>query len=160
MAAIQFKIKKHVTVPLLKVPDNGAPVYVRFEEPIYRSTVPEIEKKKYETALKKYQEAIAAGETDVTAPQAPNPPELAKVVNLETGEHMEIIVSTVLGAELRESYSGDTYVMKGFEIKKFKMQNGKRYATFQIAELELEETIAHDGHQEENAESSGKGKKK
>lgn len=135
MVASKFKIKKHVTVPLLKISDSGVPAYVKFTGEIFRAKVNESEQKKYEGALASWEKS----DKKEPSPQAPNPPELAHVINLETGEVAQIIISAILGSELRDGYPNGGYVGKGFEIKKSKPTGSKRYAMFQIAEVELED---------------------
>lgn len=123
---IQFKVKKHVTVPVLKIPDNGAPIYVRVNEAIH-----------------------TAKDNTGRMPATPKegevkrkPPQLMQVTNLETGEIAQIVAGTVLESELKENYPGDGYVGKCFEIKKFKASGTKAYALYQVAEIEVEEESA------------------
>jgi 5-methylcytosine-specific restriction endonuclease McrA len=61
---------------------------------------------------------------------------LMAAVNLVTGESWRVVADTVLASELRIHYPTDGYVGKCFEIRKFKPEHGKRYATFAIAEIE------------------------
>lgn len=118
-AGFKFKVTKHVTVPLLKVPDNGEPVYVKITGTIHKAA------------------AIEGGRKDSEG-KVQEPPELAQVINLETGEVMQIIFNAVLKKEIEREYPDGAYVNKSFQIRKFKMQTGKRYATFQITEIEAE----------------------
>lgn len=64
------------------------------------------------------------------------PPHIAKVVDLETGEVCEMIFPAVLKSILEEQFPGDAYVGKSFSARKFDKANGKNYATFDVAELE------------------------
>lgn len=116
-----FKTKKHVTLPLLKIVAEK-PLYVRFIEPIVKA------------------KPQAGGRTPAadSAAAKKEPPELAHVIDLTTGEHAQIIIGTVLGAELRQTYTNDSYVGKDFEIVQHKVQ-GKQYATYGITEIEVEE---------------------
>jgi hypothetical protein len=151
-----FKVKKHVTVQLLKVED-GKTYYVKFNGAIHKAVVNEAEQKKYENAKAKY-DGLSADEKAKVDPKdipvPPNPPQLAQVVNLETGEIVQIIVGSVLESELKREYPDDSYIGKGFQIQKAKIQ-GKRYAAYQIAELELEE----EAPAAEAAPAAAKGKK-
>jgi len=121
----KFKVKSHVTVPLLKVPDNGTPIYVTFDSKIEKA-------KENESVRTRKANLAAAGE------QVQEAPHVARVINLETGEHQQIIVNSVLKTEIEDKYPDNGYIGVSFEIKKFKMQGGKKYATFQIAEIEIE----------------------
>lgn len=122
---LKFKVKSHVTVPLLKVPDNGTPVYVTFDGAI--------EKAKDNDSMRQRKQKMAEAGQPVN-----EPPHIARVINLETGEHMQIIVNSVLKTEIEDKYPENGYIGVSFEIKKYKMTGGKRYATFQIAEIEVE----------------------
>jgi hypothetical protein len=155
MNAPKFKIKKHVTVQLLKVED-GKEYFVKFNGAIHKAVVNEAEQKKYENAKAKYDSLSDAEKLQVEAkdiPVPPNPPQLAQVIDLTTGEVVQIIIGSVLESELKREYPNDTYVGKGFSIQKAKIQ-GKRYAAYQIAELELEE----EPQAETAAPAKGKGK--
>jgi hypothetical protein len=121
--AIAFKVKKLVTVPLLKTPDNGTPIYVRITSEIFDAKDTEGRTPRAEGTQKK------------------QPPKLAHVVNLETGEVQQIIIGTVLGSELNDQYPDNGYVGKSFEIKKLKPAGGKSYAMYQIAEIEVDEGV-------------------
>lgn len=119
-AEFKFKTKKHVTLPLLKIQPEK-PLYVKFVEPIVKA------------------KPQAGGRTPAvdSAAAKKEPPELAHVIDLTTGEHAQIIIGTVLGAELRQTYTSDSYVGKDFEIVQHKVQ-GKQYATYGITEIEVE----------------------
>lgn len=133
MATSKFAIKKHVTLPLLKVNDNGTPSYVFFTSAIFKAKVNEVEQKKYVKDLASWE----ASNKKEPAPQVPNPPELAHVIDMESGEVAQIIANAILKTEIEDNYPDDTYVGKGFEVKKFKPTGGKRYAMIQIAEVEV-----------------------
>lgn len=120
----QFRVVKHVTLPLLKF--GVEPIFVRFDEPIFQA------------------EAVTTGrqsksENGETAKMIMAPPELANVTDLVRKVPCQIIVNTVLGAELRKKYPKDAYVGKAFRLSKSQLQ-GKRYAQFEIAEVEAVET--------------------
>jgi hypothetical protein len=59
------------------------------------------------------------------------------VKELSSGNAHHMQVYTVLANELRAHYRDDGYVGRSFEIKKYKPQAGKRYATFAINEIKL-----------------------
>ena len=126
-----FKVKKHVTLPLLKIMPEK-PLYVKFDEAIVKA---------------KPQAGGRVPAADSAAAKK-EPPELAHVIDLTTGEHVQIIIGAVLGAELRATYPNDSYVGKAFEIVQHKVQ-GKQYATYGITEIEVEQS-------EPAAKSNGK----
>jgi 5-methylcytosine-specific restriction endonuclease McrA len=63
--------------------------------------------------------------------------EVMDVIDLETHESQRVIADTVLGNALRSAYPNGSYVGKYFQIKKYKPQVGKRYATFGVDEVEI-----------------------
>lgn len=127
--ALKFKIARHVTVPLLKVPDNGTPVYVKITGEIF-------------TAKETGEGRNRGSATPAVPGQEPKakvqPPKLAHVVNLETGQVQQIIVGAILESELNDTYPNASYLNKSFEIKKHAPTGGKRYAMYAITEIELE----------------------
>lgn len=131
--ALKFKVAKHVTLPLLKI----AP-----EKPLYVKIVDAIFKAKPQAGSRA---ESAANKPEAEGSKKKQPPELAHCIDLTTGEHCQIIIGTVLGAELRETYPDNSYVGHSFQIIQHKVQ-GKDYATYSITEIEVEE------EQKENAE--------
>lgn len=65
------------------------------------------------------------------------PPLLAHVTDLETGQQGQIIVGTVLNSELNSEYPDNGYVGKQFSICQRKIE-GRDYSTWDIAEIEVE----------------------
>lgn len=118
----RVKVKKNITLPLLKMRPEVT-YYLRIDQPIFKA-------KPVTT------KAIKNGELVETNTKKMEPPELAEVTNLETGEKMQIIVPKVLGTELRENYVEDAYVGLSYSIVKHEKATGKDYATFSIAEIE------------------------
>lgn len=112
----KFKTKKKLILPLLKL-QIGKAVYVKITDPIF--TGKEI--------------TPAKGNKDTKE----KPADLANVVDLETGEEMQIIVNAVVKSVLEESYPDAGYVGKAFEIIKGEPPAGKRYNTFSVNEIEL-----------------------
>lgn len=110
------KIKKILTLPLLKMAE-GSPIYIKFTAPHFvGKQVAEADGKKKE------------------------PPIMANVVNLPTGELVQIMLGSVLVGILRDEYPNDAYVGKGFEImltEKKRGRNGGNYNTYKVAELDL-----------------------
>jgi hypothetical protein len=68
------------------------------------------------------------------------------VTDLETGKAQRMIVNTVLCNELCAAYPNADYVGHSFQIRKFKPQDGKRYFTFQITEIE----VVEQGHEDKS----------
>jgi hypothetical protein len=118
IGALKFVVKKHVTVPQLKIDATGTkPVYIRIESII--------------------EDAKATGPTKKGADgQDIKPPRICRVTNLEDGLEMSLIANTVFEKELEDAYAGSGYVGKCFEVYKSASAGGKRYATFSITELE------------------------
>jgi len=69
------------------------------------------------------------------------PAHLMGVVNMETGENMQVIVGTVLKSTLEEDFPDETYVGKCFEI--IQNKGTRAYKTYSIYEIEMIE-ITHD----------------
>jgi hypothetical protein len=104
-----FKIKKHVTLPLFKL--DSTPRYLRFEGAVYIGKVVEDKKE---------------------------PPHLAKVTDMETGEMGEVILGTVLLGNLNEHYPEDKYVGKIFCLTKTSPEGSRKYSLYNITEVEEE----------------------
>lgn len=119
-APLPFKIIKQVSVNLLKI-RAGMTVFVKITGPMHVA-----KRLKKETAEDKAKE----------------PPTLLPVINLETGEVQEIIVGSVLKDLLDDEYPAAKYVGRGFQIavkeqKDAKAGGGRRYNTYDVAEIEL-----------------------
>ncbi len=63
-----------------------------------------------------------------------DPARLADVVDLETGEEGQIILGAVLVGIMEESYPGEQYVGRCFEIVKFR-DAASAYNTYNVAEI-------------------------
>ena len=111
------KIIKILTLPLLKL-EEGVPVYIKFEGPTF------IGKEIAEEGDKKRKE----------------PPTMANVTNLETGELAQIMLGSVLQGILADDYPGDRYVGKGFMVllgAKKRSKHGGAYNTYNVSEIEV-----------------------
>jgi hypothetical protein len=75
------------------------------------------------------------GQTDKDGKKK-EPPMLARVIDLTTGEELDLIFNTVLLGNLNEAYPDNGYVGKSFEIIKHDKAEGKDYNTFGIFEVE------------------------
>lgn len=111
-----FKVKRQVTAALLKI-ENDKTVYVRFECEPYKA------------------KPAATSRAPREGEAVQEPPIIARVTNLETGELCEIILGQVLVTELADAYP-EGVTGRGFQITKHKLES-KRYNTYEIAELEL-----------------------
>ena len=113
----KFKYNKvrAVTLPLYK-PTIDQEFYVRFNEVIVQAKDSRTDEEK------------ASGQNE--------PPMLANVTVLDTGEEMQLIIPAVLQAELSDNYENDGYVGKCFALTKLKKKDGKRYHNFSVIEIE------------------------
>ena len=113
------KIIKRVTMPTLKlVPD--VPAYVKITDPIFDGKA---SKKKN----------AKDGDDDK------KPPKILNVINLETGEAMQLVCGAVVVSEINDNYKDNSYVGKCFEIikgGKVDAGGGRGYFTYKIAEIE------------------------
>lgn len=104
---MSFKVKKHVTLPLFKL--DATVKYLRFDT------------------------AMAVGKT---VDDKKEPPMMATVTDMETGELGQIILGTVLVSNLNESYPENKYVGKIFAISKTAPEGTRKYSLFHITEVE------------------------
>jgi len=111
--APSFRVVKAVTRPLIRF--GVSPEFVRFEGPVYQS---------------------ARLEHGTPAQKKMEPPFMADVENLKTGEAGQIILPTVLHKELDEKYPEHSYVSKNFQLRKINI-DGKSYSIWSITEIEL-----------------------
>lgn len=108
-APFTFKVKKHVTVPLLKMVNN-TPIYVKFQGEIFKGKVVDDKKEA---------------------------PTMANIINLQTGEEQQIILGTVLVGNLEEEYPNAGYVGKSFELVKSAPEGARKYSLYNITEIEV-----------------------
>lgn len=116
----KFKVKKHVTLPLLVVNDE-VPSYVKITGAIFQA---------------KELEGSRARKNENG--QVQQPPHLFHAINLETGEMVQAIANDVLKSTLEDTYPDESYVGKSFEYVRHAMVKGKKYKTFSITEIEAE----------------------
>ena len=114
--AARFSVKRKLVMPLLKM-RSGEAIYVKPTGPHF--TGKDIDK----------------GETDPAKKRAPA--ELCNVIDLTTGEEVQIIVSAVLASVWEDEYPDDSYVGKGFKIIKGVKAEGKSYYSYSVDEVEL-----------------------
>lgn len=114
---LNFKVKKNLTLPLIKL-QLDVPVYIKFLTEMYvgKEVKGKGEKAKMEPAI------------------------LADVINLITGEESQIIINSVVKANLteHEDYRDGKYVGKCFMLVKHDKREGKQYNDFSIQEIEVE----------------------
>lgn len=113
-----FRTVKLVTKPVLKWVPNRAR-YFTVNGAIYQA----------EQAVNREGEKVGKYDT---------PPFLLPVIDLSTGEEALAIAYSVLRKELESAYPGDGYVGRSFSITQLKAE-GKSYALWAIAEIEVEE---------------------
>ena len=102
---------KTVTVPVFKFQPD-VPAYIRIEDAIYVGK--KVEEKK-------------------------EPARLCHIVNLETGEENLMIVGKVLEGTLNEMYPDNSYVGKSFEVLNHGIRGDKKYNTYSISEVSVED---------------------
>jgi hypothetical protein len=107
---MKFKITNHVTLPILKF--GVEPKYLRFDAPAHVGKVVDDKKE---------------------------PPTMARVTDMETGEVGEIILGLVLKENLFDAYPDDSYVGKIFRIAKNAPEGARKYALWEVLEVELED---------------------
>lgn len=115
-----FNVKRILTLPLLKL-EAGKPVYVQFQGAIFTG--------------KKLTNPNATEAEKLKAP-----PEMANVLNLETGELCQIMLGKVLCELINEEYPAQSYVNKGFMLElteKKRGRNGNNYNTYKLAEIDI-----------------------
>lgn len=127
---LSFKRVKTVTRPQLKL-ENDKPVYVTIESEIFDADP--ISKGRPRTPA----DGAAPAEGDKAIMQ---PPRLVNVLDLvHNKRESQMIVNAIVESELTKKYPSDAYVGKSFEIQKHGMQGGKRYATFDIFEIKVDD---------------------
>lgn len=122
---LQFKVIKQVSTNLLKL-RAGMTVFVKVTAAMHTA-----KRLKKESAEDKAKE----------------PPTLLPVINLETGEVQSIIVGSVLKDLIDDEYPKQGYVGHGFQIalkeqKDAKAGGGRRYNTYDLAEIALPDQAA------------------
>ena len=66
------------------------------------------------------------------------PPTLAEVIDLETGENAVIVCPEVVKSTLNESFPNEGYIGKQFSIEKLAQDNPeKKYFPYRISEIEV-----------------------
>lgn len=108
-----LKIKKKITRPLLRHPDNATHI-IRFDGKIYTG-----------------KEIKGGGANPITKPA-----QLATVTNLLDGHEYDYIVNAVFEGILNEQFPKDGYVGHSFAVFKAPKAEGKRYNTFAVTEVE------------------------
>lgn len=114
--AKQFKpvIKKKLILPLLKFSENET-IYVKVISPI-------VQGKNIQSSKKV---------------EIEKPADLCNVINMMTGDEMQIIVPAVVKSVLEQEYPDQSYVDLGFAITRGEKQPGKRYINYRVDEIEV-----------------------
>lgn len=115
-AGRKFKVLGNVTMPVF-TPKIEEPAYVKVLEPMY---------------LGKEMKAGSDG-------QKKAPATLCKVVNLETGEVVLLIVAAVVKGIFEDNFPGNAYVGKAFCLVKHAKKEGKNYFNFSVDEIDPEQ---------------------
>jgi len=120
--SIKFTRKKLLTRPTLSIKKEGDEIFFRIERPMYEG--------------KPMKEKLKEGE------KPKEPATLLDVINLETGEEMQLVVPAMLKSVLSEDYEGE-YTGKCFHIlnrgkKDSKSGGGQRFNDLLIEEIEVE----------------------
>jgi hypothetical protein len=122
----KIKKLKSVTLPLLKQEDEKE-YYVKITSKFYKG--------------KDINGNTTADTTDTgkaDSVKKKEPPYLCRIVNLETGEEMELIANSVMKSNLEEIYPDSGYVGKCFEVVRYNIQ-GKQYKGYHITEISWDE---------------------
>lgn len=64
------------------------------------------------------------------------PPTLLPVINLETGDKLEIIASAVIKSTLERSFTGEAYIGESFRMVQHAKPPGKNYRRYTIEHLQ------------------------
>ena len=106
------KVVKNVTLPLLKKEDD-TPIYIKSIGAIFKGK-----------------------QVNGKDAEKMEPADLMNIINLETGEEMQVICNSVMKSTFNEEYPGDGYIGKCFRVTQMKVE-GKRYKNYSIAEIEV-----------------------
>lgn len=113
---MEFKRKKLLTRPVLKFVENE-PNFVKIEGAIYLGKE-------------------MKGDVAADGKKKKEPAHLAEVIDLQTGELAQIIVSAVVLSVLNENYPDNSYVGKCFSITKKGKTPGKQYFGYNVEEID------------------------
>lgn len=130
--AIAFKVKSHVTLPLLKIEDD-VEYAVTIETPFKKGEAAPARKMKEEYTDPETGE-LKVRET-MSKPQ--EPPVLCQVTNLKSGQRAQMIAGAVFHSEITKQYPDNAYVGKSF-LFTVQKASGKRYKVPMISEIEVE----------------------
>lgn len=112
-----FEVAAHVTRSVLQqIPEQ--PFYVEFQSAFMAS--------KMNPEYSKYRDK-KTGE--------PSLPDVAEIVNLQTGEYQILIGNTVMQSEITKAYPDEGYVGRCFAILQTKSEIDKRYRVYKIVEI-------------------------
>jgi len=123
---LQFEVLKNVTREFFVVPEDGTPLYLKFESPFAVDA-------SIETRTRR-------SKNDPEGDKKKEPMKVADVVNLQNGEVGRLIGSSVIISEMEKSYPDSTYVNKDFQYiqgQKKKGAGGNTYLTLKIVEIKL-----------------------
>lgn len=124
---LAFVKVRSVTRPVITI-DGSKPVYFRVDGEIHEAPLTEGQKRKK-----------APDGTEMKQP------DIMFATNLETGEESTVVCKSVLKSELEKTYPNVGYVGKSFAVEmtgKKRSGTGMEYNTYQISEIELQQTEA------------------
>lgn len=114
VAGVAVKVVKQVTTAVLTWPDGRTIIFSPLD------------------AIRKGKELknVVAGQAKMA------PADLMTIRGPHSEEPRTMIISAVMKSELEENYPKAGYIGKWFQATKIAPKNGKRYATFSLAEIE------------------------
>lgn len=111
-----FVVKRNLILPTLKL-EVGVPVYIKVISKIRQGK-----------------------EIANSAKEKVKPADICDVINLETGEEMQLVVAAIVKSTFEEDLKG-VYEGLCFMIEKGDKKQGKRYFTYKISEIEVPKTV-------------------
>ena len=136
--ASAFEVAKQVSIPFHKIEEPGIKHFLKFLSAFEKDT-------------SGFSERMRRSKKDEEN-QSTEPVDIARVLNLATGQTEKLLAHSVLKSQLMEAYPDNSYVDKTFQIEKKEKQKGKRYFEWEILELKLKAKA-------EEASTEHKGKK-
>ena len=142
----QYEVAKHVTLPVVQIPKDGSPIFVKITSKI--EPAPE-DDQNTDTARRRRKvlkgadgkpilDAAGAVQYEPAPARKMDPPNLCEVVNMRDGEVGVMVVNATIQSNLESKYPKDGYVGKLFQINHLadkKSASGYNYRTFNILEL-------------------------
>lgn len=138
----EFEVVRHVTREQLK-PVEGVPFFVEIEGII--KDAPQDTEEQIKRRAKKDKDGNLIAPAPVSDRK---PPRLVDIINLETGQVMNMIAPAVLEGELEKTYPNDSYVGKTFRMVRLPMKKkgstGEGYSLWSVQEIHIKRPEAVD----------------